>query len=88
MAKPDEAAPQETTQAASAPAAHTSTVDGIAIDGSNHFKAKELFASLLAHAEEDVKVIAREIGSLLHLHTAASGQADTTGDYKAGDVAK
>ena len=49
---------------------------------------KDLFASLLAIAGEDVKVIARELGSLLGLHSVASGQADMTGDYKAGDLNK
>lgn len=47
---------------------------------------KDLFAALLAVASEDAKAIARELGMLLGLHSAASIQADMTGDYKAGDL--
>ena len=49
---------------------------------------KDLFAALLAVASEDVKVIARELGTLLGLHSVASNQADVTGDYVAGDLNK
>ncbi|NWC11922.1 hypothetical protein HX776_24350 [Pseudomonas agarici] len=67
---------------------NTDKVDGIAISHTAHATAKEMFASLLATAEEDVKAIAREIGTLLHLHTKASNSADMTGDYVAGDLNK
>lgn len=49
---------------------------------------KDLFAALLAVAPEDAKLIARELGSLLGLHSVASHQADMTGDYTAGDLNK
>ena len=50
--------------------------------------AKDLFAALLAVASEDAKIVARELGTLLGLHSVASSQADMTGDYKAGDLNK
>lgn len=49
---------------------------------------KELFASLLATAPEESKLIARQLGTALSLHTLASYQADITGEYKPGDLNK
>lgn len=69
-------------------AINTPELDGVSIEGRNHAKAKELFACLLASADNEVKLLAREIGSLLGLHTKASGTADTTGNFKAGDLNK
>jgi len=70
------------------PEVHTPTADAVAIDAADHAKAKDVFASLLGALEEEHKAIARELGVLLSLHTVASGQADTTGDYTAGDLTK
>lgn len=70
------------------PEVHTPTADAVAIDAADHARAKDVFASLLGALEEEHKAIARELGALLSLHTVASGQADTTGDYTAGDLTK
>jgi len=69
-------------------AVNTSAMDGIAIDHASHTTAKDLFAALLTVASEETKVVAREIGTLLHLHTKASNTAGLTGSYKAGDLNK
>lgn len=70
------------------PEVHTPTADAVAIDAADHARAKDVFASLLGALEDEHKAIARELGALLSLHTVASGQADTTGDYSAGDLTK
>lgn len=87
MTKPDTASPV-TAEGAVITQINTPTLDGVSIPGDSHAKAKELFAALLAIAADDVKLIARDIGSLLGLHTKASNTADTTGDFKAGDLNK
>ncbi|MGN8062790.1 hypothetical protein ACTJK4_14120 [Ralstonia sp. 22111] len=60
----------------------------VAIDVEDHAEARERFAGLMAklHAIEDeviaeVKAELHTIGTLLHLHSVASTQADATGDY-------
>lgn len=70
------------------PEVHTPTADAVVIDAADHARAKDVFASLLGALEDEHKAIARELGALLSLHTVASGQADTTGDYTAGDLTK
>ncbi|CAJ9924685.1 Uncharacterised protein [Burkholderia pseudomallei] len=65
----------------------------VSIDVEDHAEACERFAGLLARlhgAEEDfVHALRNElnaIGTLLHLHTVASGKADATGDYSSSDL--
>lgn len=66
---------------------HTQDVDGVAIPNSDHDQAKELYASLLAaDLSDESKATLRELGGLLDLNTQASAQADSTGDYAAGDI--
>lgn len=66
---------------------HTRNVDGVAIANTDHDQAKDLYASLLAaDLSAESKATLRELGSLLDLNTQASAQADSTGDYAAGDI--
>ena len=65
----------------------------VAIDVEDHAEARERFAGLMARlhgAEEDfVHALRNEldaIGTLLHLHSVASGKADATGDYSSSDL--
>lgn len=63
------------------------------IDVEDHAEAKERFAGLMARihkfeaeAIDELKADLKAIGTLLHLHSLASGQAEATGDYKASDL--
>lgn len=65
----------------------------VSIDVEDHAEARERFAGLLARlhgVEEDfVHALRNELnalGTLLHLHSVASGKADTTGDYSSSDL--
>ncbi|AYJ74269.1 hypothetical protein phiE131_003 [Burkholderia phage phiE131] len=65
----------------------------VTIDVEDHAEARERFAGLLARlhgAEEDfVHALRNELnalGTLLHLHTVASGKADATGYYSSSDL--
>ncbi|KVZ26978.1 hypothetical protein WL14_00605 [Burkholderia cepacia] len=65
----------------------------VSIDVEDHAEARERFAGLMARlhsAEEDfVHALRNElnaIGTLLHLHSVASGKADATGDYSSSDL--
>ncbi|WP_175784640.1 hypothetical protein [Burkholderia ambifaria] len=65
----------------------------VSIDVEDHAEARERFAGLLArlhNAEEDFAHALRNelnaIGTLLHLHSVASGKADSTGDYSSSDL--
>lgn len=65
----------------------------VSIDIEDHAEARERFAGLLARlhgVEEDfVHALRNElnaIGTLLHLHSVASGKADATGDYSSSDL--
>lgn len=65
----------------------------VVVDADAHSEAKDRFAGILAalhRFEEDsvetLKAELRAIGTLLHLHSAASSQADATGDYKPSDL--
>ncbi|QTD90817.1 hypothetical protein [Burkholderia anthina] len=65
----------------------------VSIDVEDHAEARERFAGLMARlhdAEEDFVHALRnelnEIGTLLHLHSVASGKADATGDYSSSDL--
>ncbi|WP_176048160.1 hypothetical protein [Burkholderia sp. BCC1644] len=65
----------------------------VSIDVEDHAEARERFAGLLTQLherEEDfVHALRNElnaIGVLLHLHTVASGKAETTGDYSSSDL--
>ncbi|AMM14233.1 hypothetical protein AX768_09135 [Burkholderia sp. PAMC 28687] len=65
----------------------------VVIDAGAHTEAKDRFAGILAalHSfEEDtvekLKEEMQAIGVLLHLHSKASAQASSTGDYQAGDA--
>ncbi|OMQ49930.1 hypothetical protein [Burkholderia pseudomallei] len=80
-----------------APAVDVSAVadptPSVTIDVEDHAEARERFAGLLARlhgAEEDfVHALRNELnalGTLLHLHTVASGKADATGDYSSSDL--
>lgn len=67
--------------------------DTVAIDAGDHAEAKERFAGLMARlyqfeseSVDELKEDLKAIATLLHLHTAASGLAGATGDYKAGDL--
>ncbi|KVN25622.1 hypothetical protein WJ63_15950 [Burkholderia pyrrocinia] len=65
----------------------------VSIDVEDHAEARERFAGLMAklrgiehEAAEYVRAELRELGTLLHLHTVASGKADATGDYSSSDL--
>lgn len=65
----------------------------VLVDAADHSEAKERFAAVLAalhqFEEDSVEKLKQElaaIGVLLHLHSKASAQASTTGDYQAGDA--
>jgi hypothetical protein len=65
----------------------------VVVDADAHSEAKDRFAGILAalhQFEEDslekLKNELRAIGTLLHLHSVASSQADATGDYKPSDL--
>jgi len=67
--------------------------DTVNVPVDSHAEAKDRFAGLLAKLhqfEEEVADELREdliaIGTLLHLHSKASTNANATGDYKAGDL--
>ncbi|HIE4429992.1 TPA: hypothetical protein ACXM9H_000963 [Burkholderia multivorans] len=74
----------------------TTTADptpAVSIDVEDHAEARERFAGLMArlHGVEEgfVHAVRQElhaIGTLLHLHTVASGKADATGDYSSSDL--
>ncbi|CAG9259618.1 conserved hypothetical protein [Burkholderia diffusa] len=65
----------------------------VSIDVEDHAEARERFAGLFVRLhgiEEDfVHALRNElnaIGTLLHLHSVASGKADATGDYSSSDL--
>ncbi|WP_233343486.1 hypothetical protein [Burkholderia cepacia] len=71
----------------------TDPTPAVSIDVEDHAEARERFAGLLARlhgVEEDfVHALRNELnalGTLLHLHSVASGKADTTGDYNSSDL--
>ncbi|MCS6455951.1 hypothetical protein NX868_10295 [Burkholderia thailandensis] len=81
------------TQTSSALSPTADPLPSVSIDVEDHAEACERFAGLLARlhgAEEDfVHALRNElnaIGTLLHLHTVASGKADATGDYSSSDL--
>jgi hypothetical protein len=47
---------------------------------------KHLFAALMASADGDAKVIARELGNTLGLNTLASAKAESVGSFTAADL--
>jgi hypothetical protein len=47
---------------------------------------KHLFAALMASADGDAKVIARELGNTLDLNTLASAKAESVGLFTAEDL--
>ncbi|HGF4015208.1 hypothetical protein [Burkholderia cenocepacia] len=78
---------------AAAGAQHADPLPSVSIDVEDHAEARERFAGLLARlhgVEEDfVHALRNELnalGTLLHLHSVASGKADTTGDYSSSDL--
>jgi hypothetical protein len=80
----------DATDSDTAPAAPSSSAVEIAAD--SHSEAKDRFTSLMAKLhqfEQDTIEELREdlhaIGVLLHLHSAASDQAEQTGDSQPGD---
>jgi hypothetical protein len=58
-----------------------STVDALASGSPKH-----LFAALLAAADGDAKVLARELGNVLDLNTLASAKAESVGSFTATDL--
>jgi len=65
----------------------------VSIDVEDHAEARERFAGLMAklhglerEAAEYLRAELRAIGTLLHLHSVASGKADATGDYSSSDL--
>jgi hypothetical protein len=81
------------------PTANGAALDGadptpaVSIDVEDHAEARERFAGLFVRLhgiEEDfVHALRNElnaIGTLLHLHSVASGKADATGDYSSSDL--
>ncbi|WP_241300782.1 hypothetical protein [Burkholderia cenocepacia] len=71
----------------------TDPTPAVSIDVEDHAEARERFAGLFVrlHGIEDdfVHALRNElnaIGSLLHLHSVASGKADATGDYSSSDL--
>ncbi|AOK04068.1 hypothetical protein WK25_06050 [Burkholderia latens] len=78
-----------------APAVNVSAdqTPAVSIDVEDHAEARERFAGLLAklhglehEAAEYMRAELRAIGTLLHLHSVASGKADSTGDYSSSDL--
>jgi hypothetical protein len=47
---------------------------------------KHLFAALMATADGDAKVLARELGNALDLNTLASAKAESVGSFTAADL--
>ncbi|VBB10639.1 hypothetical protein [Burkholderia stabilis] len=71
----------------------TDPTPAVSIDIEDHAEARERFAGLMAKlrgiehaAVESVRAELRELGTLLHLHSVASGKADATGDYSSSDL--
>lgn len=65
----------------------------VAIDVEDHAEAKDRFAGLMARlhrfeseAVDELKADLKAIATLLHLHSAASASAESTGDYKSSDL--
>lgn len=80
-----------TTSSALSPTADP--LPAVSIDIEDHAEARERFAGLFVRLhgiEEDfVHALRNElnaIGTLLHLHSVASGKADATGDYSSSDL--
>jgi hypothetical protein len=78
-----------------APAVNVSAdpTPAVSIDVEDHAEARERFAGLMAklhglerEAAEYLRAELRAIGTLLHLHSVASGKADSTGDYSSSDL--
>ncbi|WP_155644283.1 hypothetical protein [Burkholderia territorii] len=81
------------TESGAAPVTDADPLPTVTIDVEDHAEARERFAGLMARlhgAEEDfVHALRNElnaIGTLLHLHSVASGKADATGDYSSSDL--
>ncbi|WP_334021407.1 hypothetical protein [Burkholderia orbicola] len=81
------------TQTSSALSPTVDPTPAVSIDIEDHAEARERFAGLFVRLhgiEEDVVHALRnelnEIGTLLHLHSVASGKADATGDYSSSDL--
>lgn len=90
---PSAAASDLGTDANGTALAATGDAPTVAVNVEDHAEARERFAGILAKLhglEEEAAAFIREelhaLGSLLHLHTAASGQATATGDYKPQDL--
>lgn len=71
----------------------TDPTPAVTIDVEDHAEARERFAGLMAklhglehEAAEYMRAELRAIGTLLHLHSVASGKADSTGDYSSSDL--
>lgn len=97
--EPTPASATDSADASLNPTASGAALDGadptpaVSIDVEDHAEARERFAGLLAklhEREEDfVHALRNElnaIGTLLHLHSVASGKADATGDYSSSDL--
>ncbi|HDR9199654.1 TPA: hypothetical protein QDB48_000941 [Burkholderia vietnamiensis] len=80
-------------QTSSALSLTSDPLPAVSIDVEDHAEARERFAGLFVRLhgiEEDfVHALRNElnaIGTLLHLHSVASGKADATGDYSSSDL--
>lgn len=97
-ASPDSASSDAAaSDTASADAAPVTPVDentgNVQIAADSHAEAKDRFAGLLAKIHQfeqdtvdELRTELMAIGTLLHLHTKASTDAATTGDYQATDL--
>lgn len=81
------------TESGAAPVTDADPLPTVSIDVEDHAEARERFAGMMARlhgVEEDfVHALRNElnaIGTLLHLHSVASGKADATGDYSSSDL--
>jgi hypothetical protein len=85
---------QRAAEIASTPVVDPVTgTSGVTIPADNHASAKDRFAGLMAklhqfedESVEELKNDIRALGTLLHLHTRASNDAENNGDYTAGDT--
>jgi hypothetical protein len=85
---------QRASEIGSAPqVAAAGGASGVVIDPTQHASAKDQFAGVMAKLHElegegvdELRNTLRAIGTLLHLHSQASHDAEHTGNYKAGDT--
>jgi hypothetical protein len=78
--------PDKSNAKASADANGEQAVGLTMVDALASGSPKHLFAALMASADGDAKVIARELGNTLKLNTLASAKAESVGTFTAADL--